>query len=423
MTLLLTILFLILSAVFSGMEIAFVSSNKLRIELNKETGKLANRIIAAYNEDGPTFITALLIGNNIALILFSAFMSILIDADTLRIDPNNQFILLLVAQTALTTIVVLIFGEFFPKALFRISPYRSLLLFAVPFKFLVYWFLKPIAYVFSWLSTSLIKLLLPNSFNEDQIGFSSVDLEYYIKELAAGQIAENEEDDINSDIFEKALYLKETKVKECMVPRTELHGLDKESTIEELRLSFIETKLSRLLIFEENIDNVIGYVHHIDILKKPKSIAEVIYPIMVVPETMNARDLLTLFTKENKNMAHVVDEYGGTAGLVTLEDLIEEIFGEIQDEHDEDEFIEKQIDDNAYVFSGRLEIDLINEKYKLDIPLGDYETLAGYVVVRHEAIPAVNETIILDNFEILVLDASDNRIETLQIKKLAKKDD
>ncbi|MCB0510394.1 MAG: HlyC/CorC family transporter [Bacteroidetes bacterium] len=423
MTLLLTILFLILSAVFSGMEIAFVSSNKLRIELNKETGKLANRIIAAYNEDGPTFITALLIGNNIALILFSAFMSILIDADTLRIDPNNQFILLLVAQTALTTIVVLIFGEFFPKALFRISPYRSLLLFAVPFKFLVYWFLKPIAYVFSWLSTSLIKLLLPNSFNEDQIGFSSVDLEYYIKELAAGQIAENEEDDINSDIFEKALYLKETKVKECMVPRTELHGLDKESTIEELRLSFIETKLSRLLIFEENIDNVIGYVHHIDILKKPKSIAEVIYPIMVVPETMNARDLLTLFTKENRNMAHVVDEYGGTAGLVTLEDLIEEIFGEIQDEHDEDEFIEKQIDDNAYVFSGRLEIDLINEKYKLDIPLGDYETLAGYVVVRHEAIPAVNETIILDNFEILVLDASDNRIETLQIKKLAKKDD
>lgn len=422
MTLVLTILFLILSAIFSGMEIAFVSSNKLRIELNKETGRLANRIIAAYNEDGPTFITALLIGNNIALILFSAFMSILIDAETLGIDPNSQFILLLIAQTALTTVVVLMFGEFFPKALFRISPYKSLLLFAVPFKFLVYWFLKPIAYIFSWLSTSLIKLLLPNSYNEDQIGFSSIDLEYYIKELAAGQIADNEEDEINSDIFEKALYLKETKVKECMVPRTELHGLDKASTIEELRLSFIETKLSRLLIFEENIDNVIGYVHHIDILKKPKSIADIIYPIMVVPETMNARDLLTLFTRENRNMAHVVDEYGGTAGLVTLEDLIEEIFGEIQDEHDEDEFIEKQIDDNTYVFSGRLEIDLINEKYKLDIPLGDYETLAGYVVVRHEDIPAVNETIILDNFEILVLDASDNRIETLQIKKLARKD-
>ena len=419
MTLLLTLIFLILSAIFSGMEIAFVSSNKLRIELNKETGKLANRVIAEFKEEAPTFITALLIGNNIALILFSTFISQILDEGTLQI--SHQFWLLIV-QTLLTTIIVLIFGEFFPKALFRISPYQSLLLFALPFKYLVYWFLKPIAFIFSWLSSALIKFLMPNRYNEDQEGFSSVDLEYYIKELA-GQQGVNEDDEINSDIFEKALYLKETKVKECMIPRTELLGVDSKCTLEELKEKFVETKLSRLLVYEDNIDEVIGYVHHIDILKQKKTLKEFIYPILVVPENMNARDLLTQFTREHKSMAHVVDEYGGTAGLVTLEDLIEEIFGEIQDEHDNDEFIEKQLEANEFIFSGRLEIDYLNEKYKLEIPLGDYETLGGYVVVKNEDIPTEKETIYLDNFEILILDAANNRIETVQIKKLPKHDD
>lgn len=420
MTIFLTILFLILSAIFSGMEIAFISSNKLRIELNKETGKLANQVIAKYNEEAPTFITALLIGNNIALILFSTFVSQLLNAETLGI--SHQF-WLLIAQTLLTTLVVLIFGEFFPKALFRISPYKSLLLFALPFKFLVYWFLKPIAFIFSWLSTALIKLLMPNKYNEDQEGFSSVDLEYYIKELAAGQQSDNDDDEINSDMFEKALYLKETKVRECMIPRTELLGVDISCSIKELQEKFIETKLSRLLVYEENIDNIIGYVHHIDIIKQQTNLRDFMYPILVVPENMNARDLLTQFTKENRIMAHVVDEYGGTAGLVTLEDLIEEIFGEIQDEHDNDDLIEKKLQDNEYVFSGRMEIDYINEKYDLNIPEGDYETLGGYVVVKNEDIPEKNETIVIDNFEILVVEASDNRIETIQIKKLPKHDD
>jgi len=420
MILFLTIFFLILSAIFSGMEIAFISSNKLRIELNKETGKLANRVIAEFKEDAPIFITALLIGNNIALILFSTFISQLLDEGALHI--SHQF-WLLIAQTLLTTIIVLIFGEFFPKALFRISPYQSLLLFALPFKYLVYWFLKPIAFVFSWLSTALIKFLMPDRFNDDKEGFSSVDLEYYIKELAAGQQGINEDDEINSDIFERALYLKETKVKECMIPRTELQGIDANCTLAELKEKFIETKLSRLLVFEDNIDNVIGYVHHIDILKQLKTLKEFIYPIIVIPENMNARDLLTQFTKEHKSMAHVVDEYGGTSGLVTLEDLIEEIFGEIQDEHDHDAFVEKKLDGHEYIFSGRLEIDYINEKYNLEIPQGDYETLGGYIVLRNEDIPNEQETVYIDNFEILILNASNSRIETVQIKKLAKHDD
>lgn len=420
MTLFLSIIFLILSAVFSGMEIAFISSNKLRIELNKETGNLASKVIGEFNEEAPTFITALLIMNNIALVLFSSFASTLI-ADEFS---THTGLLLLIIQTLLTTLFVLIFGEFFPKALFRISPYRALSFFAVPFKYSIYWFpLKQIAGIFSWLSRQMIKLLMPEKYNENQVGFSSIDLEYYIKELAAGHQGVDEDDEINSDIFEKALYLKDTKVKECMIPRTELYGVDKKSSFEELKNKFIETRLSRLLVYEENIDNVIGYIHHIDIIKKQESLMENIYTILVVPEHMNARDLLTQFTKEHKSMAHVVDEYGGTAGLVTLEDLIEEIFGEIQDEHDEDEFVEKQLNPDEYMFSGRLEVDYINEKYKLDLPHGDYETLAGFVVVNHEDIPNVNETVYIENFDILITEATENRIETLQIKKHPKDND
>tara|TARA_B100000497_G_scaffold63615_1_gene71874 strand:+ start:931 stop:2139 length:1209 start_codon:yes stop_codon:yes gene_type:complete len=402
------------------MEIAFISSNKLRIELNKETGNLASKVIGEFNEEAPTFITALLIMNNIALVLFSSF------ASTLIADEFSAYtgLLLLIIQTLLTTVFVLIFGEFFPKALFRISPYRALSFFVVPFKYSIYWFpLKQIAGIFSWLSSQMIKLLMPEKYNENQVGFSSIDLEYYIKELAAGHLGDDEDDEINSDIFEKALYLKDTKVKECMIPRTELYGVDKNSSFEELKSKFIETRLSRLLVYEENIDNVIGYIHHIDIIKKQESLMENIYSILVVPEHMNARDLLTQFTKEHKSMAHVVDEYGGTAGLVTLEDLIEEIFGEIQDEHDEDEFVEKKLNQDEYMFSGRLEVDYINEKYKLDLPNGDYETLAGFVVVNHEDIPNVNETVYIENFEILITEASDNRIETLQIIKHPKDDD
>jgi len=419
MTIALTILFLVLSAIFSGMEIAFISSNKLRIELNKESGVLSSKYIAQFNDDSPTFITALLIGNNVALILFSSYLAELLNEEVLHI--GSQFTLL-IAQTLITTIIVLIFGEFFPKALFRISPYRSLSLFAVPFKIILYWWLKYIAFIFSWLSKTMIKTLLPKNYNEDQERFTSVDLEHYIKEVAAGQLS-SDEDEINSDIFEKALYLKETKVRECMVPRTELQGIDKHASIEELRNKFVETKLSRILIFDENIDNVIGYIHHIDILRKPKSLSDIIYPITVIPETMNARDLLSQFTKENKNMAYVVDEHGGTAGLVTLEDLIEEIFGEIQDEHDNDEYIEKILGEDEYLFSGRLEVDFINEKYNLNIPEGEYETLAGFVFVRNEDIPEEKDIIYIDNFEITIVSATDNRIETLQIKKLPKYDD
>jgi putative hemolysin len=419
---LILLFFLILSAIFSGTEIAFVSSNKLRIELNKETGSLAARILAEFNDRAPNFITSLLIANNIALVIFSIYMAQLISADLLRLEDGSPSLMLV--QTLITTVVVLIFGEFFPKAIFRIAPFSFLLALAIPIKYLVYLPLKPFANMFSYLAHAIIRKLFPqNGQEETDESFSSADLEFYIKEIAATQASKNEEDDINSEMFERALYLREVKVRECMVPRTEIQAVEIDEPIEVLKAKFIETKHSRLLIFDDSIDNIRGYVHHIDLIKKPATIREVLYPIPVIPETMNVRTLLNNFIKENKSIAYVVDEYGGTAGIVTLEDLIEEVFGEIEDEHDDDEFIEKKNADDEYVFSGRLEIDYLNEKYKLNIPEGEYETIAGYVIVNHEDIPEENETIRIDNFEITIVSAEDNRLETLRIKVLSDSDE
>lgn len=414
---LILLFFLILSAVFSGTEIAFITSNKLKIELNKETGSLANSILAEFTDNSTRFITSLLIGNNIALVFFSIYMAKLLSADLFIFEENSAPLILI--QTVITTTVVLVFGEFLPKAIFRIAPYSFLLGLAIPLKYFVYTPLKPFAAIFSFLSGWFIKLIYKGDFDETNQEFSSIDLQFYIKEIAATQASKNEEDDINSEMFEKALYLREIKVRECMVPRTEIQAVEIDDSIENLKEKFIETKHSRLLVYEESIDNILGYTHHIDIIKKPTAISEILYPMPAIPGTMNARNLLNTFTRENKNIALVVDEYGGTAGVVTLEDLIEEIFGEIEDEHDDDEFIQKKLSDNEFIFSGRLEIDFLNEKYNLNIPEGEYETIAGFVIVNHEDIPEPNETVMIDNFEITIISAEDNRIETLKIKVLS----
>ena len=408
------IFFLGLSALFSGIEIAFVSSNKLRIELNKDSNSLSSRILAKFNADPSKFITSLLIGNNIALILFSIFMARQLTADIFNTTEDS--FLLLFYQTIITTVVVLIFGEFFPKAIFRIAPHTFLQTFAIPLNYLIFLPLKPFASLFSGLSKFLIKKFQKEEFDEEKEVFTSIDLEFYIKEIAAGQASFEDDDEINTEIFEKALYLKDIKVRECMVPRTEIQAIDINATVEDLKNKFIETKHSRILIYEENIDNMMGYAHHIDIIKNPSSIRDIIFDLPVVPGTMSARNLMNIFTKQNKSIAYVVDEFGGTAGIVTLEDLLEEIFGEIQDEHDDDEFIEKKLDNDEYIFSGRLEIDYLNEKYNLELPEGDYETLAGFIISNHEDIPDEKETIFIDNFEITVISAEDNRIETIKLK-------
>ena len=413
---LLLILLLSLSAIFSGMEIAFVSSNKLRIELNRESGTMSQRIIAEFNEDAPNFITTLLIGNNIALVGFSWLLTTLL-REQFGIDENAG-VLMLLYQTLITTVIVLIFGEFFPKAIFRIAPYNFLLAFAIPIKYLIF---KPLRYVsmgFSSLSKALIRKLMPDKYDDSKDEFTSVDLEHYIKDIAAGRLQIDEEDDLNSEFFEKALYLKDVKIRECMIPRTEIQAIDINSSIAELRAKFIESKLSRLLVYDNTIDEIKGYVHHLDLIIKNEPINKLLYKMPVVPGTMSARDLLTIFTKKNKSIAYVVDEFGGTAGIVTMEDLMEEIFGEIQDEHDDDEYIEKALGEDSYMFSGRLEVDYINQKYNLELPLGEYETLSGFVIVNYESIPEQDETIEIFGFKIKIVEAEDNRIETIEIKKI-----
>ena len=412
---------LLFSALFSGMEIAFVTSNKLRIELAKEKGSKQGEVLSGFQKDSSRFITTLLIGNNIALIVFGIFIAKLLGADYLNIIDESTFAGLLI-QTLIATVIVLLFGEFLPKTLFRLSPFKILRFFALPLKYVIYAPLKPISSFLMWLSHGIIKGILRKNYNEDIEELSSVDLEYFIKELSSSNAGEAEDDDLNAEFFEKALYLKEIKLRECMIPRTEIEGVDVNASVEELKESFIATKHSRLVIYDESLDNILGYTHHYELLKKPKNIKDILFEIPTVPETMNARDLLTQLTLEQKSIVCVVDEYGGTAGMITLEDLIEEIFGEIQDEHDEDEYIDKQLSKDEYIFSGRLEVDFLNEKYDLEIPEGEYETIAGFVVVNNEDIPETGEEITIENYRIKVLSTDGSRIETLQMKILPKEE-
>ena len=408
-------------AFFSGIEIAFVSANKLRVELLKDKTGSA-RIISDFNQNPSRFISTMLIGLNIALVIFGSMMSKVLSPGRFDWLPHDEIALLLV-RTLFTTLLVLVLGELVPKLLFRINADSMLLLFAYPIR-LIYMLLMPVANIFHTISRSVIRYVAGKDYTEGKQRFTEEDLEYLIKESAASEEKEDHEtDNLNSELFERALYLKEVKVKNCMVPRPEIEAIEADETVEELKKKFHESKHSRMLVYDDSIDRVIGYVHHFDLLKNPVSIRQYMRPVEVVSASMNAQELMVQLVKERKNMAWVVDEYGGTAGIITLEDLMEEIFGEIEDEHDVEDMTEKKISDKEYIFSGRLEVDHINEQYGIDIPEGEYETLSGYIVTRHEDIPDQGDTILLDHFEISVLKASDKRIMLVQIKILDRKED
>jgi putative hemolysin len=409
------IVMLLLSAIFSGVEIAFVSSNKFKIELGKDSKSLSDRILAKFAFDDAVFITALLIGNNIVLIVFSYFMS-----DVLLTDFGLKAINLsgILFQTVLTTVIVLMFGEFLPKVIFSISPNTTLKYFAIPVYFFAYLPLRYLARIFAFLSNKFIGFFTSIENEEDENDqFTSTDLKHYIKGLVDEENQDGDEDEINSDLFERALEFKEIKVRECMVPRTEIKAVNIDFSINQLITEFVDLKHSRLLVYKDSIDDIVGYVHHFDLFKNPSSIQEILFDIISVPESMSARDLLTMFTNENKNIAYIFDEYGGTVGLVTLEDLMEEIFGEIEDEHDDTTYDEEKISENEYIFSARLEVDYLNEMYELEIPEGEYETLAGFIVNYNEDIPKENEELIIGDFTITILTAEDNRIEKVRLKK------
>ncbi|GAB4374785.1 MAG: hemolysin family protein [Salibacteraceae bacterium] len=409
---------LALSAFFSGMEIAFVSSNKLKIELDKKLGLLPARLYSFFLRHQSKFISTLLLGNNIALVVYGIFMAEVLEPPLRQAftfipagGPIETVILLL--QTIISTLVILIFAEFLPKVLFRINPNRKLELFTLPvilicmpLFFLVWGIFELVGYVMG---------LFNIKFQENEYSFGKVDLDHYVREVSAG----NEQSELGNElqIFQNALDFSKIKARECMVPRNEIEALSFDDSIENLRQRFIETGFSKILIYKETIDNVIGYVHSFELFKKPTAIKNILRPVAIIPETTTADKVLKILIEQKKNVALVVDEYGGTSGMLTLEDIVEEIFGEIEDEHDSEELIEREISPGVYHFSARLEIDYLNEEYDLQLPESDdYETLAGLVIAKNEDIPEVGECIEVGPYIIEIKKVSGNKIEEVVLR-------
>ncbi len=408
----LIILFLILSALFSGTEIAFISASKLRVELDRDKGSRQGAILAGFFAKPADFLGTMLVGNNIALVVFTYLMTQLLAP---YIEPYVASELLrLLLSTIVITIVVLIFGEFFPKTFFRLYANELLYFLAFPLAFLKFILAIP-AGLMTKLSNFLLRLVLKTPVENVEQVFTRLDLETFIKDTRV----EDSTEEIDTTLFEKALYLKQTKVKECMVPRTEIEEVDVSATIQDLKDKFQESNHSRLIVTKDDIDNVLGYVHHLQMLEEPKGIEEMILTIPIVPEVMRVHDLMNRLIKDRINIACVVDEYGGTAGIITLEDILEEIFGEIEDEHDQEEYVEVQVSEEEFIFSGRLEIDYLNEKYEaLNFPDGEYTTLSGYLVMTTETIPKQNAEIELEGYRFILELVSDTKIETVRVLKL-----
>lgn len=407
---------LILSAFFSGMEIAFVSANRLRVELDLKQNKFSAKILNGFYKTPSRFIGALLLGNNIALVIYGIVMARVLEPVILAYLPlaiQSDFTLLF-AQTILSTLLILIFAEFLPKILFRINPNGILNTFSGPV-WLVYYLLYPLILLYKGIAEFIIRKGLRIQLEHDDYKFSETDLNEYLKDYSPDEESE-EEVNHNIQLFQNAIEFRHIKLRECMVPRTEIEGISVEEGINDLLKKFEETKHSKILVYQESIDNIIGYVHSYDMFKRPETINQVLRQIEVFPETYAANLLLNRFIQGRQGIAVVLDEFGGTSGIVSIEDIIEEIFGEIDDEYDEEETIEQELSENEFIFSARLEIDYLNQTYKLDIPESeDYETLAGYILNSYESIPSLGEEIYIDPFKIKILKATGNKLVEVQL--------
>ena len=398
------IITLLLSAFFSGIEIAFVSSNRLKLELDKSSGSFVSRILSIFSKDESNFIATMLVGNNIALVIFSISMTKLL---TPSLDFITSDLLLLLIQTVVSTVIVLISAEFIPKVIFRINPNYMLKFFSIPLV-VFYFLLYPIVFIMLFISGFVLKYIFRLKTEQVNQVFSKVDLDEYLDSLT--QNMENEEV-LNSEVemLQNVLELSSIKVRECMVPRTDMTAINIKSTTAELRNLFIETKFTKIPVFKDNIDNIIGYVHSSDLFKKPLTIKSIMLPIPIVTESLAANEMLNTFINKNKSIALVVDEFGGTSGLVTIEDVTEEIVGEIEDEHDKDDIIDEKISDNEFLFSSRMEVDQINDKYNLNLPESEeYETIAGFLLTLHEDIPEKDEEIEFDD-KLFIVDSVDEK--------------
>lgn len=399
------------SAFFSGMEIAFISSSKLKIELDNKKGLFSAKILSFFSSKPAWFIAAMLIGNNTALVIYTLYVTDLIEPYLLTFNLNNNVVLLL--QTLFSTFFILLFAEFLPKAIFRLNPNSTLRIFSL-ILFVFYVFLWPLTALVVFLSNVILKLF-GNHESLNKVSFKKTDLDLYINELKK-DLDEGEEMEHDVKIFHNALSFSEVIARDCMVPRNEIVSLEINDTVESLKKLFLDSGHSRILIYKDNIDNIIGYVHSLELFKIPISIKSMLIPVSIVPESMSGIKLLEDFIDKKRSVSVVVDEYGGTSGILTMEDIIEEIFGEIDDEHDQEEFIHKELKENVFLFSGRLEIDFINEKYRLKLPVKeDYETLSGMIVSFAETIPKRRETFKIKNYELLVLEVDDTKISKVQL--------
>ena len=412
-SLLVITLSLLFSAFFSGMEIAFVASNKLHIELMKKRGELNARILSNFLEKPTRFIATMLVGNNIALVVYGIEMAKILEPHIENHFTTNDSLVLL-WQTVISTLVVLVTAEFTPKVLFSINANRFVRLFAIPAG-LSYYGLYFFVSLVVFLSNFVLKKLMRVKLLDKKRVFGRVDLQQYIQEHAT-TVKDKTQLEPEFQIFKNALNFSKVKARECMIPRNEIVAMDISEDINSLTNKFVETGLSKILIYRDNIDQIIGYTHSYELFKQPKNIKSILLPTALIPETMTANDTLNLLIKERKSIALVIDEFGGTSGLLTIEDVIEEIFGEIQDEHDLLDHEEIKISDNEFIFSGRHEIDYLNEKYNLKLPKSDdYETLSGFIVNRCENIPKLNEQIKVDSFILQILKVDQTRVEKVKL--------
>ena len=416
------ILSLSLSAFFSGMEIAFISANKIHIEIEKKQDGFWAKVLTWITEKPSKFIATMLIGNNIALVVYGLFMGDVLIVWFQQLHPtNNHFIdalltdFSLVSQTIISTLVILLTAEFLPKVLFQIYSNTLLKLLALPAYFFYCLF-----YFFSWLiiqfSDVVLKYLFKTTGDEVQLAFTKVELGDYISEQME-RVEEATEVDSEIQIFQNALEFSGVKAREVMIPRTEITAIEIHESSKALHNLFIETGYSKILVFKENIDDIIGYVHSYELFKRPKTIKQILKPVEWVPETMPIHDVLNILTKKRKSMAVVIDEYGGTAGIMTVEDIVEELLGEIEDEHDIADLHEEQLSDNEYRFSARLEVDYLNETYKLSLPESDqYETLGGLITNATQSIPEIGTTLKVENLLLEILEVSENKIDLVSVR-------
>ena len=407
---------IIMMGFFSGIEMAFFSANRFGIELKKKQGRPGAALLSRFFENPELFLGASLLGFTLALVCFALMFSMVMQPiwTYFGLGTENYDMLRLVVDIIVSAFIVLILGEFLPRSIFRAHS-NVLLSRLVWIINIFYQLLQPLASAFMTLSNWILKYVFNVRINEKKDSFTRFDLETLFSENEDGEF---EPEELNTELFENALELPKIKIRQCLVPRKEIIGLDSRASVEEARNKFIETKLSKLVVYESNIDNITGYIHQLDMFKNPEALQSVLLPIPAVPESMSATDLINKFSRERKSIAWVVDEFGGTSGIITMEDVLEEIFGEIHDEYDSEEFVEKRISENEYIFSGRLELDYLSEKYNLEFPDEESETLSGYIINYHETIPQQKERIIIDDYEFDVLNVSDTRIEMVKLKIL-----